>query len=239
MKIRKMISALVVACMMVGTCTTAFAAENTSWKNYDYSKYISSWSGSSAGSNSSGSSAGTNGWSWSSGSNWGSGWGTGSGSGNGSGTGSGTGNGSGWSWGSGSGSGSGWSWGDGWTWGGSNTPGSGNDETVEEDTSLPAPEIGECRFIHQTLNAPDCLVIDWSDVEGAASYEMEMCYSDCEVIATYTMENSRFSVPAGRDDKNVSGCCRGRKIRVRAIDADGNPGKWSDYDTVGCNAIRG
>ena len=73
----------------------------------------------------------------------------------------------------------------------------------------------------------------------AVSYEMEMCYSDCEVIQTYTMENSRFSVPAGRDDKNVTGCCRGRKIRVRAIDADGNAGKWSDYDTVGCNAIRG
>ena len=89
------------------------------------------------------------------------------------------------------------------------------------------------------MNAPDCLVVDWSDVEGAVSYEMEMCSSDCEVIQTYTMENSRFSVPAGRDDKNVTGCCRGRKIRVRAIDADGNAGKWSDYDTVGCNAIRG
>lgn len=61
-KIKKMIAALAVACMMVATCTTAFAAENTSWKNYDYSKYSSNWSGGS------GSSSSTNGWSWGSGS---------------------------------------------------------------------------------------------------------------------------------------------------------------------------
>lgn len=209
MKIKKMISALVVACMMVGTCTTAFAAENTSWKNYDYSKYSSNWSGSSTASDS------TNEWSW----------------------------GSGWTWGNGSGSGSGnnsgWSWGNGWNWGGSSNPGTGGDVVVEEDTSLAAPEIGECRYIHQSLNAPDCLVVDWSDVEGAVSYEMEMCYSDCTVIQTYTSENSRYSICANRGDSNVMGCCRGRKIRVRAIDAEGNPGKWSDYSTVGCNSIRG
>lgn len=199
MRIKKMIAVMAAACMMLATCTTAFAAENTSWKNYDYSKYMSSWNG---GSGSSGSSN-TSGWSW--------------------------GSGSGWSWGNGSG----------WNWGGNNNPGTGEDATVEEDTSLAAPEIGECRYIHQTLYAPDCLTVDWSDVEGAVSYEMEMCYSDCEVIATYTMENSRFSVPAGRDDKNVTGCCRGRKIRVRAIDQDGNSGKWSEYSTVGCNSLRG
>lgn len=207
MKVKRMFVTVFAACMMLAMSTTAFAAESTSWKNYDYNKYVSNWSGN-TGSSGSGN---TSGWNWGGSSGWG------------------------------NGSGSGWTWGNGfgWTWGGSNNPGSGDDEVVEEDTSLPAPEIGECRFIHQSLNAPDCLVVDWSDVEGAVSYEMEMCYSDCEVIQTYTMENSRFSVPAGRDDKNVTGCCRGRKIRVRAIDADGNAGKWSDYDTVGCNAIRG
>ncbi|MDY4769493.1 MAG: hypothetical protein SO267_01985 [Lachnospiraceae bacterium] len=150
----------------------------------------------------------------------------------GSGSGWGTGSGSGWNW----GNGSDWDWGN---WGGNTNPGTGEDEVVEEDTSLPAPEIGECRFIHQALYAPDCLVVDWSDVEGAVSYEMEMCGSDCEVIATYTTESSRYSIATNRNDKNVTGCCRGRKIRVRAIDADGNPGKWSEYDTVGCNSLRG
>lgn len=200
-KIKKMIAALAATCMMLATCTTAFAAENTSWKNYDYSKYISNWSGGGTTSSS------TNGWSWGSG--------------------------------SGSGISSGWSWGNGWNWGGNNKPGTGGDEVVEEDTSLAAPEIGECRYIHQTLNAPDCLTVNWSDVEGTVSYEMEMCYSDCSVIATYITENSRYSIPANGTDKNVTGCCRGRKIRVRAIDSEGNPGKWSEYSTVGCNSVRG
>ena len=66
-----------------------------------------------------------------------------------------------------------------------------------------------------------------------------MCYSDCDVIATYNTESSRYSISANRDDKNVTGCCRGRKIRVRAIDQDGNPEKWSEYSTVGCNSLRG
>lgn len=195
-----MIAALAATCMMLATCTTAFAAENTSWKNYDYSKYSSNWSGGSS------SSTSTNGWSWGSGSSWG--------------------------------SSSGWAWGNGWNWGGNNKPGTGGGEALE-DTSLAAPEIGECRYIHQTLNAPDGLTVNWSDVEGAVSYEMEMCYSDGSVIATYALENNRYSIPANRNDKNVTGCCRGRKIRVRAIDQDGNPGKWSEYSTVGCNSIRG
>lgn len=44
-KIKKMIAALAATCMMLATCTTAFAAETTSWKNYDYSRYTSNWSG--------------------------------------------------------------------------------------------------------------------------------------------------------------------------------------------------
>lgn len=110
---------------------------------------------------------------------------------------------------------------------------------IQEDTSLAAPKIGECRYIHQTLYAPDCLTVKWSEVEGAVSYEMEMCNSDCSVISTYEFESSRCSIPANRGDKNVTGCCKGRKIRVRAIGQDGKPGKWSEYSTVGCNSIRG
>lgn len=198
---KRFLATMMAAIMMFAMSTTAFAAETTSWKNYDFGKYTSSWSGSG--------SSGTTEWNWGGNSGWG-------GS-------------SGWSWGNGSG----------WNWGGSNAPGTGGNEAVEEDNRLEAPSIGECRYIHQSLNAPDCLVVDWSDVEGAASYEMEMCYSDCEVIQTYSTENSRYSICANRNDSNVTGCCRGRKIRVRAIDSAGNPGKWSEYSTVGCNSIRG
>lgn len=60
MRFKKMIAAVAAACMMFATCTTAFAAENTSWKNYDYSKYVNNWS---SGSGSSGSSN-TSGWNW-------------------------------------------------------------------------------------------------------------------------------------------------------------------------------
>ena len=185
-----MIAAMAAACMMFGTCTTAFAAESTSWKDYDYSSYLSSWSGSS-GSTISGSSSG-------------------------------------WSWGSGSG----------WSWGGTNSSDSGNEEAAEEDNSLEAPEISECRYIHQSINAPDCLVVDWSDVDGAASYEMEMCDSNYNVIQVYSLDRSRYSAAANRTDENVTGCYRGRKIRVRAIDEEGNAGKWSEYSTVSCNSLN-
>ena len=66
-----------------------------------------------------------------------------------------------------------------------------------------------------------------------------MCNSSCAVIKTYTTDSAGMSICANRGDSSVTGSCRGRKIRVRAIDADGNSGKWSDYKTVGCNAVRG
>lgn len=123
---KRILATMMVAIMMFAMSTTAFAAEATSWKNYDFSKYTSNWSG------------------------------------------SGSTNASGWNW----GGNSGWGSGSGWSWGGNNKPGTGGNEAVEQDNRLDAPSIGECRYIHQSLNAPDCLVVDWSDVEGAASYEM-------------------------------------------------------------------
>ena len=82
------------------------------------------------------------------------------------------------------------------------------------------------------LEGKDCIVTTLQELERKG-------YSDYEVIQTYSTESSRYSISANRNDSNVTGCCRGRKIRVRAIDADGNPGKWSEYSTVGCNSIRG
>lgn len=110
-------------------------------------------------------------------------------------------------------------------------------ENAEDDTVLAAPEITECRYIHQIYYTPDCLCVGWSVVEGAAKYEMELCESDCTVIKTYTTTSTRKAIDANRGDNAVTGCVKGCKIRVRAIDADGNPGNWSDYDTVGCNSL--
>lgn len=207
MRMKKIIAALAAACMMVASCTTAFASENTSWKNYDYSQYTSSWSGNtgSAGSNN------ISGWSWGDGSSWG------------------------------SSSGSNWNWGNesGWNWGGNTTPDTDEDPVVEEVNTFTAPKIKECRYIHQSLNAPDCLKVTWDAVDGAVRYEMEMCNFSCDVIKSYTTTSTGTSIPANRSDDKVTGCCRGRKIRVRAIDQDGNPGKWSEYSTVGCNSVRG
>lgn len=111
---KRILATMMAAIMMFAMSTTAFAAETTSWKNYGFSKYTSSWGG------------------------------------------SGSTNASGWNW----GGNSGWGNGFGWNWGGSNKPGAGGNEAVEEDTRLDAPSIGECRYIHQSLNAPDCLVVD-------------------------------------------------------------------------------
>lgn len=140
------------------------------------------------------------------------------------------GTGSGWSWGN-WGNGSGWNWGD---WGGTN-PGGGSEE-VEENV-LAAPSIIQCRYIHQKLYTSDCLSVSWEEVEGAASYEMEMSNSDYEVIKTYTTTSARKYISANSGDDAVKGCVRGNKIRVRAIDENGNCGKWSEYKTVGCNAL--
>ena len=85
MKMKRMFVTVFAACMMLAMSTTAFAAESTSWKNYDYNKYVSNWSGN-TGSSGSGN---TSGWNWCGSSGWGNG------------------SSSGWTW----GNGFGWSWG--------------------------------------------------------------------------------------------------------------------------------
>lgn len=76
-------------------------------------------------------------------------------------------------------------------------------------------------------------------MEGAVSYEMELCDSNGEVIKTYTTETAGKAICANRGDSAVTGCMRGCKVRVRAMDAEGNVGKWTEYSTVGCNSLRG
>ena len=72
---KRFLATMMAAIMMFAMSTTAFAAETTSWKNYDFGKYTSSWSGSG--------SSGTTEWNWGGNSGWGgsSGWSWGNGSG--------------------------------------------------------------------------------------------------------------------------------------------------------------
>ena len=42
---KRFLATMMAAIMMFAMSTTAFAAETTSWKNYDFSKYTSSWGG--------------------------------------------------------------------------------------------------------------------------------------------------------------------------------------------------
>ena len=135
-------------------------------------------------------------------------------------------------WGSESGFG-GWNWGSGnWNWG----TGSGGNAPVEEETfALDTPVLGTTRFIHQSLYSPDVLSLDWNDVEGAVSYEVEITHGDTKV---YTTDYSGLGISANRGDSFVSGCMRGAKVRVRAVDKDGNFSDWSKEGTVGCNKFH-
>ena len=117
------------------------------------------------------------------------------------------------------------------------TPSDDNNETEKANNDLSVPRITDCRYIHQIYFTPDCLSVEWSSVEGASSYEMELCDADNNVIKTYKTSRTRVSVDENRGDDAVTGCLKGNKIRVRAIDADGNPGNWTEYNTIGCNSL--
>lgn len=106
-----------------------------------------------------------------------------------------------------------------------------------ENKILAAPVITECRYIHQKLNIPDFLSVGWDEVEGAVSYEMEMSDSDYHVIKIYETTCKAIAIKPNSGDDAVTGCVKGRKIRVRAIDQDGHPGLWSPYDTIACNVL--
>ncbi len=131
-------------------------------------------------------------------------------------------------WGSGN-----WNW-DNWGSGGQETPAPEEPEVV---FALETPSIKTNRFIHQTLYAPDCWSVNWTEVEGAVSYEVE-CTKGTDYSKTYTTEYTSMSVSANRGDSFVNGCMRGAKVRVRAVDADGNYSDWSESNTVGCNKFH-
>ncbi|MGN0358675.1 MAG: hypothetical protein ACI4E0_12855 [Blautia sp.] len=116
-------------------------------------------------------------------------------------------------------------------------PSSDNNENEKVNKDLSVPRITECRYIHQMYFTPDCLSVEWSSVEGASNYEMEMCDADFNVIKTYKTSRTRISISENRGDNAVTGCLKGNKIRIRAIDADGNPGNWTEYSTIGCNSL--
>ena len=62
----------------------------------------------------------------------------------------------------------------------------------------------------------------------------------CHTVIQYQDDKLDFR-PWYADGFVYCATCRSplRHNEAYAIDADGNAGKWSDYDTVGCNAIRG
>ena len=116
-------------------------------------------------------------------------------------------------------------------------PSADNNENEKMNKDLSVPKITDCRYIHQMYFTPDCLSVEWSSVEGASSYEMEMFDADFNFIKSYKTSRTRISIDENRGDDAVTGCLKGNKIRIRAIDADGNPGNWTEYNTIGCNSL--
>lgn len=116
-------------------------------------------------------------------------------------------------------------------------PSADNNENEKMNKDLSVPKITDCRYIHQMYFTPDCLSVEWSSVEGASSYEMEMFDADFNFIKAYKTSRTRISIDENRGDDAVTGCLKGNKIRIRAIDADGNPGNWTEYNTIGCNSL--
>ena len=129
----------------------------------------------------------------------------------------------------------GWfSWWEGFGFGGSNEP-------AETQPVLAAPEITDAKFYHTGYVASlrNRLHIEWEEVNGAESYEIEVTKADGSK-EYYTATGTTLMVknaqcPRVYSDK--SGCWESATVRVRAVSSEGTR-DWSLGVAIGCDKVH-
>lgn len=117
------------------------------------------------------------------------------------------------------------------------------EEPEEPEIALEIPEITEAEYHHKTVYYGDYdrLTIDWTEVENAEYYEVEVTAGD-GASHVYTETDNDLYVKRNSDDDFLTSCTTrksetGRKkgtVRVRAMTEEVE-GEWCEPVEIHCN----
>lgn len=119
--------------------------------------------------------------------------------------------------------------------------GFGSDEPNEAEPVLAVPAIKEARFYHTGYIASlkNRLQIQWEEVDGAESYEIEVIKADgskeCYTASSTVLMVKNTQCPQVYSEKN--GCWESATVRIRAVNNTG-VGKWSKEVAIGCDTLH-
>lgn len=127
-----------------------------------------------------------------------------------------------------------------WDWWRSWQP-AAEEPAPEEPDALPAPEITKATYCHKNAaysGLDNRLWIEWGDVEGADSYDVEITKAD-GTVETYTTSGPCLYEKMDCPKVYVAetSTWESATVRVRVLSSD-DTSDWSDSVTISCNAFH-